>query len=80
MRINENGIERDMTAEEIAELEALRKALQIIAPHNVTAGDYITINGALCLATDNIPSGEPVIVGQNAIETTIEAQLRELKV
>ena len=51
----------------------------VTAPHNIEAGEYVTIEGVLYLATDNIPNGEPVIVGQNAIETTIEAQLRELK-
>ena len=50
-----------------------------VAPNNILAGEYVTINGVLYLATDNIPNGEPVIVGQNAIATTIEAQLYELK-
>ena len=50
-----------------------------IAPHNILEGDYVTIGGVLYKAIANIPNGEPVIAGQNAIETTIEAQLRELK-
>ena len=49
------------------------------APHNIVAGEYVTINGVLYLATENIPNGEPVIAGQNAIITTVEAQLREMK-
>ena len=52
---------------------------KITAPHNIVAGEYVTINGVLYLATENIPNGEPVIAGQNAIITTVEAQLRELK-
>ena len=49
-----------------------------IAPRNVTAGEYITVNSVLYLAISNIPFGEPIITGQNAIETTIEEQLAEL--
>jgi hypothetical protein len=49
-----------------------------VAPRNVTEGEYITVNGVLYKITANIPSGEPIITGQNAIETTIEQQLAEL--
>ena len=52
---------------------------QIVAPHNITTGEYVTIDGVLYLATQSIPNGEPVIVGQNATVTTVEAQLLELK-
>lgn len=52
---------------------------QTIAPYNIVAGEYVTIGGVLYLATENIPNGEPIIVGQNAVKTTIEDQLRELK-
>ena len=79
MRIFDGKVYRDMTQEEIMQNEALHKAPKITAPQNLTAGDYVTINGVLYLTTDSIPNGEPVIIGQNAIETTIEAQLRELK-
>lgn len=48
------------------------------APRNILAGEYVTINGVLYKATENIPNGERIIVGQNAIETTVEAQLYEL--
>ena len=54
-------------------------AVQILAPHNIVSGEYVTIDGVMYLATENIPNGEPIIVGQNAIVTTIEAQLHELK-
>ena len=50
----------------------------VTAPRNVTAGEYITVNGTMYKATANIPNGEPIITGQNAIETTIEEQLFEL--
>lgn len=50
-----------------------------IAPWNITAGEYITVNGTLYKATANIPNGEPIITGQNAIKTTVEAQLMELQ-
>lgn len=49
------------------------------APYNIVTGEYVTIDGVLYLATENIPNGEPVIVGQNAVKTTVEDQLRELK-
>ena len=48
------------------------------AHRNITAGEYFTIDGVLYKATDNIPNGEPIITGQNAIETTVEEQLAEL--
>ena len=50
-----------------------------IAPYNIVRGEYVTIGGVFYKATENIPSGEPVIVGQNAVATTIEEQLYELK-
>ena len=50
-----------------------------VAPYNIVAGEYITIGGVLYKAIENIPNGEPVIVGQNAIKTTVEEQLRGLK-
>lgn len=48
------------------------------APRNITAGEYITVNGILYKATANIPNGEQIVTGQNAVETTIEEQLAEL--
>ena len=51
----------------------------LVASRNIIAGEYVTISGVLYKAIENIPNGEPIIVGQNAVETTIEAQLRELK-
>lgn len=49
-----------------------------LANHNITAGEYITVGGVLYKATANIPCGEPIVIGQNAIKTTIEEQLSEL--
>ena len=49
-----------------------------VAPRNITEGEYITICGVLYKAIANIPNGEPVIEGQNAVATTIEEQLAEL--
>lgn len=70
----------------IAEKEAIPGTIEVsgefdypIAPCNITEGEYVTIGGVLYKASMNIPSGERVIVGQNAIETTVEAQLYELK-
>ena len=68
----------ECTAEEIKEQEEARKP-KPTAPRNITAGEYVTIDGVLYKATKNIPNGEPVIVGQNAVATTIEEQLYELK-
>ena len=67
----------ECTAEEIAQQEMARKP-KITAPHNIIAGEYVTVNGTLYKATDNIPSGEVIVNGQNVIETTIEEQLAEL--
>lgn len=73
--------------EEIAKREAYKgeytivddsKYHRITAPHNILEGEYVTIGGVLYKATTNIPNGEPVIVGQNAIVTTMEEQLYEL--
>ena len=73
--------------EEIAKHEAYEgkytivddgKYKHITAPHNILEGEYVTIDGVLYKATMNIPNGEPVIVGQNAIVTTVEEQLYEL--
>lgn len=67
----------ECSSEEIAEQEETRKP-NPIAPHNVTAGEYVTVNGILYKAIANIPNGERIIAGQNAVETTIEEQLAEL--
>ena len=74
--------------EEIAKAEAYNGEYTIeddgknshpVAPHNILEGECVTIEGTLYLATQNIPSGEPVIAGQNAVETTIEEQLLMMK-
>lgn len=49
-----------------------------VAPRNIMKGECITVDGVMYKATANIPSGEPIITGQNAVETTIEEQLAEL--
>ena len=49
------------------------------APGNILAGEYVTVDGVLYLATENIPNGEPIIPGQNATATTIEQQLYAMK-
>jgi len=73
--------------EEIAKKEAYNGEYTIedngvpayaVAPRNIVFGEYITIDNVLYKATENIPNGEPVIVGQNAIKTTVEEQLAEL--
>lgn len=50
----------------------------VVAPRNIVAGEYVTIDNTLYLATENIPNGAPVIVGRNALETTVEQQLYQL--
>lgn len=45
------------------------------ANRNIMAGEYITVDGVLYKATTNIPNGGAIITGQNAEETTVEAQL-----
>lgn len=50
-----------------------------MSSRNILEGEYITLDGVLYKATMNIPNGEPIIIGQNAVVTTIEQQLYELK-
>lgn len=73
-----DGAPVECAAEEIQAQEAANKP-KITAPHNILAGEYVTVSGVLYKATENIPNGEPIIVGQNAIATTYEEQLYELK-
>ena len=73
-----DGQVMECTEAEIKAQEEANKPVPI-AHHNIVSGEYVTINGVLYLATENIPNGEPVIVGQNAISTTVEQQLYELK-
>ena len=49
-----------------------------VAPRNIVAGEYVTIDGVLYRAMRNIPNGCDVIEGQNVVVTTIEEQLYEL--
>ena len=72
-----NGKPVECSKEEIAKQEEALKP-KTIAPRNITAGEYITVNGVLYKATANIPSGERIITGQNAVVTTVEEQLYEL--
>lgn len=67
----------ECTATEIAMQEEANKP-KVIAPRNVVAGEYVTVNGILYKATANIPTGGAIITGQNAVKTTIEEQLYEL--
>ena len=71
------GKAKECTEAEIAAQEEALKP-KTVAPRNITAGEYITVNGVLYKALANIPNGEPIITGQNAVETTIEEQLAEL--
>ena len=48
-------------------------------PHNIQTGEYVTVSGVMYKAIANIPHVEPIIAGQNAVVTTIEEQLLELK-
>ena len=69
----------ECSASEILEQEAVVKMAELpVAPRNIVTGEYITVGGVLYKATDNIPSGERIITGQNAIKTTYEEQLYEL--
>ena len=48
------------------------------APCNILEGECVTVDGVLYRATGNIPNGEPIVVGQNAVKTTVEEQLNRL--
>lgn len=49
-----------------------------VAPRNITEGEYITVDGVLYKATENIPNGAHIITVQNAVVTTVEEQLYEM--
>ena len=72
-----NGAAVECTAEEIANQEEAQKP-KTTAPRNITAGEYITIDGVLYKAITNIPNGANIITGQNAVVTTVEEQLYEM--
>lgn len=72
-----DGKHVECSAEEIAEQEESQRPVPR-APRNIVSGEYITVYGILYKASENIPNGEPIITGQNAVETTIEEQLHEL--
>lgn len=72
-----DGVPVMCSEEEIAEQEGANQPAPT-ASCNITAGEYITVNGVLYKAIENIPNGEPIIVGQNAVVTTVEEQLYEL--
>lgn len=65
--------------EAVGEITVTGEFDHVTAPHNILAGEYVTIEGVLYLATENIPNGEPVIVGQNAVQTSVEEQLYAMK-
>ena len=72
-----DGVPVECSAKEIAAQEKALKP-KTIAPRNIVEGEYITVSGVLYKATSNIPIGERIVTGQNAIETTVEEQLAEL--
>lgn len=86
--MDENGVYRyklvagapvECTAEEIAAQErAFNRSPVPVAPRNIVVGEYVTVNGVLYEATMNTPNGETIIVGQNAVVTTVEEQLYKL--
>ena len=74
-----DGMVTECSESEILEQESAAKMAELpIAPRNILEGEYITVSGVLYKATDNIPAGERIITGQNAIKTTYEEQLYEL--
>lgn len=72
-----DGVPVECSQEEIAAQEEAQKP-KTVAPRNITEGEYITVNGVMYKALVNIPNGEPIITGQNAVVTTIEEQLAEM--
>lgn len=58
---------------EIQRKEAAKAAYKV--NRNITAGELVTINGQMYKAISNIPNGGYIIEGQNAVKTTIEAEL-----
>lgn len=68
----------ECTAEEIADQGEVLLNPKPVAPRNIVAGEYVTVNGVMYKATMNIPNGGYIIAGQNAVVTTIEEQLAEL--
>ena len=72
-----DGKPMECSAEEITRQEEAQKPKPTVS-RNILAGEYVTVMGVLYKATTNIPNGEQIVTGQNAVETTIEEQLYEL--
>lgn len=73
---------KDCVLQSPASIDKLRNAAEKAAykvTRNITAGEYVTINGVMYKAISNIPNGGYVIEGQNAVRTTIEAELLALQ-
>ena len=71
------GVPVECSTEDIAKQEKALAGFPI-ANRNITAGEYVTVDGVLYKATANIPNCGAIISGQNAEETTVEEQLYEL--
>jgi hypothetical protein len=75
---NEKSVVDKVYKDAIAEQEAAILHPKPVAPRNILASEYVTVNGVLYKVTMNIPNGGYIIAGQNAVVTTIEEQLAEL--
>ncbi|MBR2582923.1 MAG: hypothetical protein IKD61_05960 [Oscillospiraceae bacterium] len=54
-------------------------AVRVCADRNCSVGDVVSVDGVMYEAISAIPKGGAVIVGQNAIVTSLEEQLAKLK-
>jgi len=78
MKVNENGIYRDMTEEEETEY---RKAVLDQTPRaksKINKGEIFTVDGAYYVSTTTIPAGDCVLPGRNCNETSLAEALNAL--
>lgn len=71
------GQVREATAEEISAQEAVLRP-KPTARRNMSEGEYCTVRNKLYRVTRSIPAGEPLITGQNVMETSLEELLARL--
>lgn len=78
MKVNEDGVYRDMTEAEETEY---RKALSDQIPrakNKIRKGEIFTVDGAYYVSTTTIPAGDCVLPGRNCKETSLAEALNAL--
>ena len=71
--MNRTYIETDRPIEDWSEPE------EMVSSKNIPSGQYFTVGNHLLYSTATIPAGEDIIIGTNAVETTIADELNNIK-